>query len=424
MATSIEPAEIPDPANDGEKRARPILKLSEGAELRLWRGVKLAGKWAAGAFSLYVLFMSYLFFSTMIGQAVIIRDLSVPKLLAENGFTGEVAAIHLRDAIGSVIKPAKTSLRHTDVKEQAELLDVVVPNVGISIRELAVHTAAALGLKPPRIISGEITVEGGLMLIRLRLNGQLFFTSDAGVDPRRPESLLNDAAKMVVQTIQPFLLADAAYNTDKCSAYLIAQKIIKDLPALDIQVKWAHNLLGVILAENGHYKDAIAEYDRAIQLDPQFALPYANRGQVLNLLHRGDAERDARKAVQLDPANAVSHAMLATVLMELDQPRYKEAAAEYYRAIELEPSNAGYHHDLGVALQELKDFTRALAEFRQAIKLEPTNPLPYHKVAEILRALGGHEGEAQEAAMMAATLAGRVNSPEILSARCGILVRG
>ena len=40
------------------------------------------------------------------------------------------------------------------------------------------------------------------------------------------------------------------------------------------------NNVGVGLYEQGHLEEAIAEFDEAIHLDPQFALTYTNRGAV------------------------------------------------------------------------------------------------------------------------------------------------
>ena len=51
----------------------------------------------------------------------------------------------------------------------------------------------------------------------------------------------------------------------------------------------------------GEIGKAVADYDRALKLDPRYAVAYLNRGVALLLLgHRAEAERDFARALQLD----------------------------------------------------------------------------------------------------------------------------
>ena len=51
------------------------------------------------------------------------------------------------------------------------------------------------------------------------------------------------------------------------------------------------------------YKEAIADYDRAIELDPKFAWAYAGRGLV-HLLEKRQPQADAdfARALEIDPS--------------------------------------------------------------------------------------------------------------------------
>src|SRR5262245_1026324 len=65
--------------------------------------------------------------------------------------------------------------------------------------------------------------------------------------------------------------------------------------AMDPRSAWAYFGRGTILGEQGKLDEAITDFDRAIELDPQFALAYANRG--LARLRRGEnyiAKKDFR----------------------------------------------------------------------------------------------------------------------------------
>ncbi len=56
--------------------------------------------------------------------------------------------------------------------------------------------------------------------------------------------------------------------------------------------------------DKGKYDDAIADYTKAIALDPEDAAAYTNRGEVYE--EKGDKEQaiaDFRKALEIDPSN-------------------------------------------------------------------------------------------------------------------------
>ena len=51
----------------------------------------------------------------------------------------------------------------------------------------------------------------------------------------------------------------------------------------------------------GEHQNALEDYDRAIELDPDHALTYYNRGVVLQKLGKNAlAEKDSNKACELD----------------------------------------------------------------------------------------------------------------------------
>ena len=60
---------------------------------------------------------------------------------------------------------------------------------------------------------------------------------------------------------------------------------------------------GVAYNKLGQYENAITEYTMAIQLDPDYALAYYNRGVALQILVKHDlANEDFNKACALDRA--------------------------------------------------------------------------------------------------------------------------
>ena len=152
----------------------------------------------------------------------------------------------------------------------------------------------------------------------------------------------------------------------------------------------AHNGLGNVYDDLGRYDDAIAEYERAIELDPKDAYPHNGLGNVYFEVGRyDDAIAEYERAIELDPKDACPHNGLGSVYYEVG--RYKEAIAEYKRAIELDPKFALPHNGLGSVYYELGRHDEAIAEYERAIELDPKYAMPHLSLAGIYRRLDKQE---------------------------------
>ena len=98
-----------------------------------------------------------------------------------------------------------------------------------------------------------------------------------------------------------------------------------------------HYIDGVGLYEEGRLEEAIAEYDQAIELDPQYALAYTNRGNAyagLGQLQR--AIQDFDEAIRLDPQDAGAYSNRGGAYVDLGQPQ--RAIEDLDEAIQLDPN--------------------------------------------------------------------------------------
>ena len=113
---------------------------------------------------------------------------------------------------------------------------------------------------------------------------------------------------------------------------------------------------------------ALAEFEEAISLAPEFHLSHLNRGIVLAALERPvEAEEAVRRALALEPRYPESQASLAVVLMA-DQ-RYAEAEASLQQALALDPAHVEALRGMGMVylLQERPEL--AASYFLRASKL-------------------------------------------------------
>jgi tetratricopeptide (TPR) repeat protein len=101
----------------------------------------------------------------------------------------------------------------------------------------------------------------------------------------------------------------------------------------------ALHLLGVIACQAGQPALALDWIDRAIQIDPNFADAYINRGGALHTLGQYQAAVESYDtAIRLNPANADSHYNRGNALHALEQ--FQAAVENFDRAVQLKPATS------------------------------------------------------------------------------------
>jgi len=129
-------------------------------------------------------------------------------------------------------------------------------------------------------------------------------------------------------------------------------------------------LRGNCLYELKRYEAALASYEGAIAIRPDFAEAHSNRGNVLQALGQFDAALASyEKAISMKPDFAEAHSNKANVLRQLDQ--YDAALASYDRALAIDPKFVPAHFNRGVVLNQLRRLPAALASYDAAIAIDP-----------------------------------------------------
>ena len=114
---------------------------------------------------------------------------------------------------------------------------------------------------------------------------------------------------------------------------------------------------GINRHTSGDIKGAIAEYNQALRLRPDFAEVYYKRG--ISRYKLGDL---------------------------------KGAILDYNQAISLNPNYAGVYNHRGFTRHGLGDFKGAIKDFNQALKLNPNFPEAYQNRGITRNALGDKQG--------------------------------
>ena len=113
---------------------------------------------------------------------------------------------------------------------------------------------------------------------------------------------------------------------------------------------------------------AIADFDRVIDLKPDYATAYNDRANACACLGRFDAAlRDYNRAIEADPGYATARFNRANI--RAGEGRLEEAIQDYSRAIALKPSYADAYNNRAVAYYDLKEFSKAWADVKMSEKL-------------------------------------------------------
>ena len=138
----------------------------------------------------------------------------------------------------------------------------------------------------------------------------------------------------------------------------------------------AYNNRGVALAHSGDLAGAIADYDQAIALKPDYAMAYNNRGRAR--YDGGDlagAIVDYDKAIALQPAYAMAYNNRG--LARYDGGDLAGAIADYDQAAAFSPDDAETYNDRGVARYDSGDLAGAIVDYDKAIELAPAYATAY-----------------------------------------------
>ncbi len=151
--------------------------------------------------------------------------------------------------------------------------------------------------------------------------------------------------------------------------YTLFHQMMQEAPAYPA----GHFNYAFELRRRGDIDGAVAEYRRAIALDPGMALAYSNLGALLQSKGElAEAESLYRRTIELRPEYALAWNNLGIV-------RYKRgdgtgAVQAFRRAIELKPDDAGSVYNLGRIYQQAEMADSAKVMFERAYRLEPGNP--------------------------------------------------
>ncbi len=163
--------------------------------------------------------------------------------------------------------------------------------------------------------------------------------------------------------------------------------------SFQVQDSWL--IRGLALEQAKRYGEALAVYDRQIQLQPNHPEVWSRRASTLFHLGKHDDALNAYvRAVQLNPHNAELWYRLGGVTARLK--RYSQAVACFKKATRIQPERADFWYWQGRASQEVGDYEQAIAAYSEALALKPDYTEAFNDRDRALRLMNAEDDLAAE----------------------------
>jgi tetratricopeptide (TPR) repeat protein len=153
-------------------------------------------------------------------------------------------------------------------------------------------------------------------------------------------------------------------------AYQSEEILWRDTVAKNPDCWLGHYNIGNAFMEKGQIDEAIAQYQKSLEINPNYAYAHNNLGNALFRKGKLNASiAEYQKTLEINPDLAETRTNLGHALLQKGQ---LDAAIEQYReAVKSGPNYALGHANFGVALLQKGQVDQAITEFEEALRLNP-----------------------------------------------------
>jgi superkiller protein 3 len=132
----------------------------------------------------------------------------------------------------------------------------------------------------------------------------------------------------------------------------------------------AYDNLGITLTQKGSADEGMAQFQKALAINPDYSTAHYNIG--LALLRKGQIDEgivQIQKALSILPDNAMFRNNLGKAFLAKGQQR--EAMIQFQKVLESDPFDPKANYYLGIALFQTGRVDEAIAHFQKALESQP-----------------------------------------------------
>ena len=141
-----------------------------------------------------------------------------------------------------------------------------------------------------------------------------------------------------------------------------------DKSSLELVESWFN--LGLKHVSTGEFAKAIADWEKALNINPNLPEAWHNRGSALGRLGKyEEAVESFQNALTIDPNNSQAWNDRAHALYQLQE--WSEAINSWSNAIKIMPGNHLFWYNRGCALEQLEKWQDAISSYEKALEIKP-----------------------------------------------------
>jgi Flp pilus assembly protein TadD len=155
----------------------------------------------------------------------------------------------------------------------------------------------------------------------------------------------------------------------------------------DSETLWAHTLactsnnaiahynFGMTILPKGRVDEALAHFQKAVEIDPNFARAQVSLGAAFFQTGRTDeAITHFQKALTMEITPDPSAVYYDLGIALLQQGRVDEAIVHFQKAVEIRPGDVGFRNVLGKTLFQKRRMNEAIEQYQAVLKILPGQP--------------------------------------------------
>jgi tetratricopeptide (TPR) repeat protein len=205
-------------------------------------------------------------------------------------------------------------------------------------------------------------------------------------------------------------------GNEKYLMKLYQEAVVAYDKAIQLQSDFAHAYVnrGLTKEKLGQHESAIMDYSSAIKIDPTLAGAYNNRGSARRRLEQHFlALEDLNTAIQLDPGYVKAYINRGNAKNSLGHPN--EALEDFDTALDLDPGSAEAYNNRGIAKATLMQLPNAVKDFDTAIEFNPELANAYYSRGIAKYIIGRQIRDAKSDLLTALKLAKRYSDVNLKS---------